>query len=261
MDEEAMADALRWLAEEGVTRVGDDEWTDGRTPGERITGSDVAVRFADLVFTDERLAPEGQLRLAFGLLDLLDAYWVTCEMGTAFADPDFGLPAEGLWNGYRQRLEAPGIGAAVTYSLWVDWFEDRRTSAEAFDQVLGRDVARLRAGAPEALLRRAARVLECSGPVPWEVKERSYRAAARLPELHPALFKGLLDGYTAVYGDLDPAAALALLTSLSLPPDTEHLTALRTVLTAGHRNHRHSPHAWRAACAGASGSVPDRPPA
>ncbi|MFF5976539.1 hypothetical protein ACFY7C_34050 [Streptomyces sp. NPDC012769] len=247
MDEEAREDARRWLAEEGVTRVGEDEWTDGEHPGQRITTADVAVRWADQVFVDERLDPAGQLRLAFGLLDLLDVYWVTAEIGFPLADPEVGLSAEAHWDGYRQRLEAPEAGEALTYSLWVDWFEDARTSASAFAEVLGRDVDRLRADAPEPLLRRAGRVLEVSGPVPWPVKEPALRAAAGVPALHREVFRGLLNGYHSVYGDLEPSAALALLAALDLPPDTEHLTPLRRVLTAGHANHYRSRDAWAAA--------------
>ncbi|MET9952174.1 hypothetical protein ABZ135_11585 [Streptomyces sp. NPDC006339] len=247
MDGAAREDARRWLAEEGVTRVGADEWTDGEHPGRRITTVDVAVRWTDQVFVDERLDPAGRLRLAFGLLDLLDVYWVTAEIGFALADPEAGLSGQAFWDGYRQRLEAPEVGEAVTYSLWVDWFEDARTSADAFGEVLGRDVGGLRADAPEPLLRRGGRVLEVSGPVPWPVKEPALRAAAGVPALHRQVFRGLLNGYHSVYGDLEPSAALTLLAELDLPPDTEHLAPLRRVLTAGHAHHHRSPDAWAAA--------------
>jgi hypothetical protein len=76
------------------------------------------------------------------------------------------------------------------------------------------------------------------------VKQRVYDTAARLPSLHGPLFEGLLAGYHDVYGDLEPTAALALLARLRLPADTPHLAQLRSVLTAGHRNHYRSLHAW-----------------
>lgn len=239
-----MEDARRWLAEEGVTQVGNDEWIDGDIPGRRLTANEVAHNWAGLAFTDERLDAAGQLRLSFGLLDLLDDYWVTCEIRLADQGPDGPLPAEVLWDGYRRRLEAPQACEAVTYSLWVDWFEDRRTSATAFAEVLGHDVEQLMTGPAETLLRRARRVLECSGPVPWQVKQATYGVAARCPLLHPALFKGLLRSHHDFYGDLQPDAALALLAELDLPADTEHLAELRTVLAAGHDNHYRSPRAW-----------------
>ncbi|MGW2561824.1 hypothetical protein ACWCXB_21740 [Streptomyces sp. NPDC001514] len=244
MDAQAREDARRWLEEDGVTQVGDDEWIDNEIPERLLTAHDVAQSWAGLAFTDERLDTAGQLRLAFALLDLLDEYWVTCEIRFADRGPDGPLPPEVLWDGYRRRLEAPQVADAVTYSLWVDWFEDRNTSATAFAEVLGHDVHHLLTGTPDALLRRARRVLECSGPVPWSAKETAYGIAARIPALHPALFKGLLSSYHDFYGDLEPSAALDLLAELDLPADTVHLAELRTVLTAGHKNHCQSPHAW-----------------
>ncbi|MEU6372495.1 hypothetical protein [Streptomyces sp. NPDC046909] len=244
MDMQAREDARRWLAEAGVTQVGDDAWADADAPEKRLTANDVAQSWAGQVFTDESLDAAGQLRLAFGLLDLLDDYWVTCEIRLADRGPSGPLPSDVLWDGYRRRLEAPETADAVTYSLWVDWFEDRATSATAFAEVLGHDGHLLTDPAPEPLLRRARRVLECSGPVPWPEKETAYGLAARVPALHPALFKGLLGGYRDVYGDLEPSAASDLLARLRLPADTEHLAELRAVLAAGHRNHHRSPRAW-----------------
>ncbi|MGW7203265.1 hypothetical protein [Streptomyces sp. NPDC054837] len=221
MDTQAGQDARRWLAEAGVTQVGDDAWTDGDTPGRQLTANEVAHSWAGQAFTDERLDVAGQLGLAFGLLDLLDDYWVTCEIRFADRGPGGPLPSDILWDGYRRRLESPEAADAVTYSLWADWFEDR-------------DAGRLRTDSPEPLLRRARRVLECSGPVPWAVKESAYGIAARLPALHAALFEGLLGSHRDVYGDLDSSAALNLLTGLSLPADTARLAELRAALTAGH---------------------------
>ncbi|MGW7276342.1 hypothetical protein ACWGH5_38330 [Streptomyces sp. NPDC054864] len=79
-----------------------------------------------------------QVRVAFGLLDLLAE------------DP---LPADVLWDGYRQRLEAERDVEAITYSLWVDWFEDYATSATAFAEVLGNGIDRVVAERSDALLR------------------------------------------------------------------------------------------------------------
>ncbi|SEQ96239.1 hypothetical protein [Streptomyces radiopugnans] len=166
-----------------------------------------------------------EVRLAFGLLDLL----------------------------YRRRLKAKQDAEAVTYSLWADWFEDHNTAATAFAEVLGNDIGRVVAEGSASLLRRAGRVLACSSPVPWPVKQGVYDTVARLPTLHRPLFKGLLGGYHDVYGDLEPTAALALLARLDLPADTPHLAELRSVLAAGHRNHYRSPSAWDSAVRGRTG--------
>ncbi|MBB5128188.1 hypothetical protein [Streptomyces griseoloalbus] len=242
MEMQAMDDARRWLAERGVVEVGDG-WVDIET--ERpLTANEVAHSWASEVFTDAGLDGAGQARLAFGLLDLLDDYWVTCEIRFADRGSQGPLPADVLWDGYRRRLEADRDPEAITYSLWVDWFEDRDTSATAFAEVLGNDIDHIVAEASDGPIRRAGRVLACSGPVPWPVKQKAYDASVRLPTLHGPLFKGLLASYHDVYGCLEPTAALALLAQLELPGNTPHFAELRSVVAAGHRNHHRSLHAW-----------------
>ncbi|MFB4315739.1 hypothetical protein [Actinomadura sp. 21ATH] len=229
--------ARRWLAEEGITWEGG--WTDPE--GRPLTPGELAHECAFAMLEDPDLDPAGRLELAFGLLDLVDEYWVTCEM--RFAVLNGKVPRAVLWDGYRRRLEAAAEPDAVTYSLWVDWFEDRETVAEAFAEVL--------AGTPGE--RRMRRVLRHSGPVPWETKLPVLRAAAADPALRDSVFRALLAAYHDFYGDLVPDEALALLRSLDLPPGTEHLDALRAVLAAGHRNHYRSPAAWGVAGASSKG--------
>ena len=60
------------------------------------------------------------------------------------------------------------------------------------------------------------------------------------------MFRGLLAGYHAVYGDLQPAQALTLLEQLRLPADTEGLAQLRTVFRKGAKNHYDDPALWNA---------------
>ncbi|MFF2198002.1 hypothetical protein [Streptomyces sp. NPDC058157] len=226
-------------------------------PDVLLTANQVAHSWSGDVFAED-LDAAGQVRLALGLLDLLDEYWVTCEIRFANEGAEGPLPAEVLWDGYRRRLEADRDAEAVTYSLWVDWFEDHATSATAFAEVLGNDVDRVVAERSQPLLRRARRVLECSGPVRWPVKELTYRTAVRLPDLHPAVFRGLLASFHDVYGDLEPAAARVLLGRLDLPTNTRHLAALRHVLDAGHANHHRSPDAWDDAVRSCSGGAAGR---
>ncbi|WP_225640883.1 hypothetical protein [Streptomyces werraensis] len=76
------------------------------------------------------------------------------------------------------------------------------------------------------------------------MKELTYRTAMRLPALYSAVFHGLLASFHDVYGDLEPASALALLDQLDLSANTQHLAELRHVLAAGHKNHYRSPGAW-----------------
>ncbi|MGE7387024.1 alpha/beta fold hydrolase [Streptomyces sp. NPDC004126] len=240
--------ARRWLAEDGITQTGPDAWFDAEPPVRTLTGEDLCNDLGSMAFTDEALDPAGRLRVALGLMDLLGGHFlVTWQIHSAHRGPEGPLPAEQLWDGYRRRLEAVREYPAIGDSLWFDWFEVWQTAEEAFAEVLGNDRDRLEAGAPEPLLRRARRVLEVSGPVPWKAKAATCEAAARVPELHPAVFRALLRGYHDVYGQLEPEPALALLDRLELPAGTEHRAALGRVLAAGHRNHHRSPEAWSGA--------------
>ncbi|WP_424217062.1 GNAT family N-acetyltransferase (plasmid) [Streptomyces sp. BI20] len=243
----AAVDALWWLAEEGVVPIGplaDRLWTDGRTPDGTHASNDVAHAHAHMLFADDRLTVPGRMRLALGLLDLLDDYWVTCEIGFALADLADAAPTDLLWAGYRRRLEAERPAEPVEYSLWVDWFENHRTVEQSYTGVLGRDAHLLAPGMSEALTRRARRVLEVSGPVPWPLKAPALHAAARVPELRMSVFHALRAGYHDVYGHLEPRPAHALLTALRIPADTPHRAALTRVLARGLANHRDDPTAW-----------------
>ncbi|MFE2268317.1 alpha/beta fold hydrolase [Streptomyces lavendulae] len=247
--------ARRWLAEDGITQTGEETWYDADPPAATLTRADVAEGLGCMAFTDEALDAAGRLRVAMGLMEVLgDHILVIRQIHLAHTGPDGPLPAEALWGGYRRRLEAAPECEALLASLWYTWFEDHTTSAEAFAEVLGADRERLVPGAPEPLLRRARRVLENSGPVPWGAKAPTLRAAAGVPGLRHAVFRALLLGYHDIYGDLDPAEALVLLDRLDLPAGTPHAAPLRTVLAAGHRNRRHDPEVWRAATGNAAGT-------
>ncbi|WP_336209591.1 hypothetical protein [Nonomuraea sp. LPB2021202275-12-8] len=244
-DDEGRERARRWLAEEGVLQIGEDSWTSGDG---RLTTNEVAHTWTRAALEDPDLDPAGRLRLALGFLDLLDDYWVTCEIRFDLVPALNPEHARLLWDAYRRRLEAPEPAEPVTYSLWVDWFEDRATAEAAFAEVLGDDVEELRArdrlheAAQDPLCRRVRRVLEISGPVPWPVKHPVFQALAGIPALHAALFQGLRAGWHDAYGDLEPRSAHALLRRLKLPEDTEGLVHLRTALEAGRSNrYRESP--------------------
>ena len=149
-------------------------------------------------------------------------------------------------------MAAPEPIEHLRLHLKTYWFWGHTTAKTAFDALLGDDVRRLAAAGrlPELatgpLHLRPRHVLEDSGPVDWNDKRDVYEATATVAELRPAVFSALLDSYHAVSGSLDPVEALALLDSLHLPADTEHLPELRAVLRKGVANHYKDPTAWRA---------------
>ncbi len=246
--------ASAWLAQHGVVPVGSGSWAGPDPWGGRVhTSNDVAHAWTSEALTDSALDQLDRLYLALGLLELLDDYWVACEIGWRMRQTHDASLVTAFWDSYRHHLESTQPPEAVRYSLWVDWFEDPSTVKTAFAEVLGNDVERLRGTGRLAeltdgpLFRRAERVLQDSGPVPWTVKYRLYVDLATLETLHPALFCGILASYHDVHGDLDPIAALDLLRRLRLPADTTHRSRLESALATGAVSHHRSPYVWNEA--------------
>ncbi|XVU30204.1 hypothetical protein ACQPZJ_24870 [Actinoplanes sp. CA-054009] len=233
-----MNEALHWLARQGVTPLAPGRWWHA---GVERSSNDLAHEWAAEALADDRLSLGRRLRLGFGLVDVLADYWATVELRWFITEHDDPALVDAFWAGVRRRLDGAEPCEQLLYSLWVDWFEDPATAESAFSAVLGDDVRALSARPAH---RRTVRVLERSGPVPWEHKSDVYESVAAVPELWPALFKGLLAGYHDFYGDLVADEALALLDRLRLPPETEHLATLRAALRTGARNHYHDPAVW-----------------
>ncbi|WP_248966343.1 hypothetical protein [Sphaerisporangium perillae] len=107
MDHKPVEEARRWLAEQGVAQAGDGAWTsDQGTADELLASNDVAHAWTRAALEDPDLDADAGLRLALGLLDLLDDYWVTCEIRFAMADAH-DLNAGLLWEAYRRRPMCP----------------------------------------------------------------------------------------------------------------------------------------------------------
>jgi hypothetical protein len=217
-----------------------------------MSDEDVAFHTAFEITTDEGLNVVQRVHTGLGLLDLTGAFEVLIHLNAyvlSNADP---AVADTFWAGFRDRMAVPEPIENLRLHLKTYWFWGHTTAKTAFDALLGDDVRRFAATGrlPELatgpLHLRARHVLEDSGPVDWDDKHEVYQAAATVAELRPTVFHALLDSYHAVSGSLDPAEALALLDSLHLPPDTEHLPTLRAVLRKGVANHYKDPAAWRA---------------
>src|SRR5689334_7998403 len=98
MEMQAVEAARRWLADQGVSEVRDG-WVSDEEPDVLLTANQVAHSWAADVFSED-LAAGDQVRLALGLLDLLDDYWVTCEIRFANDSAEGPLPADVLWDGH-----------------------------------------------------------------------------------------------------------------------------------------------------------------
>jgi hypothetical protein len=244
--------ALRWLAGAGMTPLGRGQWLDsGPSGGTEMSDDDVAFASAFEIVVDDQLGAVQRVQAALGLLDLTGAFEVMTHLNEFVRNHADPAVIDAFWAGCRTRLEAADPIEHLRLSLRTYWFIGS-TSEAAFAVLIGDDVRRLAANdrLPELahgpLHHRARHVLEDSGTVRWADKHDTYRAAATVVELHPAVFRGLLDGYQAAYGDLQPAEALTLLERLSLPANTDGLAQLRMVLRKGAKNYYDDPALWNA---------------
>lgn len=91
-----------------MTQNGDGVWAERGAPETALTPNKVAHAWTRAAPHDPDLDAAARLRLAFGLPGLADEYRVTSEIGFALNDEEEQdpLPAEALWDGYRQRVEA-----------------------------------------------------------------------------------------------------------------------------------------------------------
>ncbi|MCA9651138.1 MAG: hypothetical protein H6712_18960 [Myxococcales bacterium] len=105
---------------------------------------------------------------------------------------------------------------AALYSLWVDYFEVPKRASFVFPRLWRR-------------LWRRDELLAASGPVPWEHKRAAYQEAARDPELHSSLARGLVGSFHDAFGQVDPVEARELYRAITIEDD-EVRAALESVL-------------------------------
>ncbi len=161
-----------------------------------------------------------RLQMGLRLYREMPCYANTVELKRFHAD--FGDDdRQRLWDAYREALQSADerLADPVSYSLWVDFFEDPATVRVAW-----RETTRRCDGEP--CERRLSRVLDVAGPVPWECKEALFAELVDDPSWHPAILRALAGSAFDVYGDLG-ASAGAWLARLRLPDDTPDLLALR----------------------------------
>ena len=191
---------------------------------------DVPQEFSDAWWDADTSLAE-RLQMGLRVLREMPCYANTMALKSFYEE--FG-PAEkrALWNAYRAALECDDDRRAdpVSYSLWVDFFEDATTVAQAWRETTRRDA--------EPWARRVERVLDVAGPVPWPLKEELFGQLAGDERWHRAIFRAIAGSALDVYGRLDALSASAWLRRLRLPEQTPDLQALRAQLSGAARSSR-----------------------
>jgi hypothetical protein len=133
------------------------------------------------------LSPHQRLELGLGLVDLLDSYGVTMYLRFELLGGG-SLPAftPEVWDYFREALGRDIEPFAVSYSLWVDWFEDRDTAPLWFSEMVRGFETASSNDVPPALMNRLRRILKNSGPVPWAAKSTVLFSLVSIPDFQPA---------------------------------------------------------------------------
>lgn len=106
---------------------------------------------------------------------------------------------------------------AMEYVIWVDFFENQSTCAEAWSGLM--------TAAKDKTAR--DRLVVNAGPVPYHLKKQIYHMLAKKTDDHEILTQSLARSLQDVYGDLDIKDAKVLMRKISLPRKNKYLKYLR----------------------------------
>lgn len=182
--------------------------------------SNIPHEISDSIWESDS-SPEEQLEATLWFYEEMPCYGWLMYISLYFND----LAESGqqrLLEKYAQYLSSDddAVAEPAAYSLWCDFFEN-------VDRVRGTWGALL-SGSPNDLLVR--RILESSGPVPFDLKEELYERLLPHERWHPWIFKSLLHSHSDVYGEIDKVRAKAILGRLRVPETIEHFGVLKEAL-------------------------------
>ena len=108
----------------------------------------------------------------------------------------------------------------VGYVLWVEFFEDEETVRDTWQGLVNNYSTK------KALLR----LLEHSGPVPFDLKETYYNTFLHDESNHEVIFNSLLYSAYDVFGQIDKKKARLILSKLKVDTGTENYNVLKEKL-------------------------------
>lgn len=178
--------------------------------------TDVPHELEDLVW-DQGSWTE-RLELAFALYREMPCYATLMYMRHHFSEWD-DEAMKRFWDEYRSLLSQDDdrLADPVSYSLWCNYFEDPASVEAAWSALTP----------PGPLFERGMqRVLEVSGPVPYELKAPLYDRLVGDRRWHPFIFRSLMASAFDAFGQIDAKAARKVLARLSLARTTPGLEEL-----------------------------------
>jgi hypothetical protein len=128
-----------------------------------------------------------------------------------------------IWRKFADFLAAENHYCdPVGYVLWVEFFEDSNTVVEAWNGLMQH----------KANKKSMMKLLEYSGPVPFELKENLYNELVHDKRAHQSIFKSLLFSTYDLFGKIDKKKAYKLFMRLEVDKKTAHYQKLKDQLSA-----------------------------
>lgn len=134
---------------------------------------------------------------------------------------NYGNSKEIIWRKFMHYMGTEKYYAdPVGYVLWVEFFEDGETTNETW-----RGLIKFTSNKNAV-----KKLLEMSGPAPFELKEILYEKLILDKEFHESIFKSLLFSRFDLCGQINNEKALIILSKLELPKDILHFEKLKIKL-------------------------------
>lgn len=129
---------------------------------------------------------------------------------------------DSIWKTFMEYLGSEEYyAAAVSYSLWVDFFEDPDTVLEAWQGLMNQKNS----------IKSLTNLIKCAGPVPFELKEPIYKKMMKDTSTHKSIFYSLLFSALDVHGKIDKNLARAILVKLKIKTNTDEYRLLKNQLS------------------------------
>jgi len=162
-----------------------------------------------------------RIQLFFSVFDDMPHYGHLMYLSHHFEE--FDLQSKTLWwQEVRKRLAGNDLAIKneIKYSLWCDFFEKRERVQESWEQICVLE--------PDENIIRT--VLSCSGPVPFEWKNKIYEKYLSDKDWHPIIFWSLYTSTFDYLGNVNATKAIEILNKLQLPSDLPKGELLRNLI-------------------------------
>ncbi|MBL7732572.1 MAG: hypothetical protein JNM88_15455 [Chitinophagaceae bacterium] len=178
---------------------------------------------SDKVWDTEKTTTQ-KITQTFELYELFPSYYHFLKpLYYGIRDKEITAPEEKetIWKRLMHYLAGENYHAdPVGYILWVDFFEDESTVRESWQGLLNHPCGK----------QSLTRLLESSGPVPYDLKEQLYNSLIGDKTTHPHIFNSLLFSSIDLYGKTDKEKANRLLARLKVDTTSENYILLKEKL-------------------------------